>query len=121
MKVKNIFENDPLFQKYMTEDCETFNKDLKENQINFILEEAVMLYLLTKNQIRLPNEYIENQQKWILFCYPGNPSKSIIYLYQRNPFKLDWKENPYQDAHYNLETKKLIDFNRVDLESYSVK
>ena len=64
--------------------------------------------------------YIENNQKWILFCYPGNPLKNTVYLYQLDPFKLDWKENPYQNSFYNLEDKKLIDYSRVDLDSYQV-
>ena len=80
-----------------------------------------MMYLLSKNQVTLPNEYIENNQKWILFCYPGRPLKSTAYLYQLNPFKLDWKDNPYQNSHYDLEAKQLIDFDRVDLETYKVR
>ena len=80
-----------------------------------------MFYLLAKNQIKLPNEYIENNQKWILLCYPGRPIKTIVCLFQLNPFKLNWNENPYQNSWYDLEDKKLIDFDRVDLETYRVR
>lgn len=80
-----------------------------------------MFYLLTKNQIKLPNDYIENNQKWILFCYPGAPLKSTTYMYQLNPFDIDWSENPYQNCVYDLESKKLIDFTRIDLETYNYK
>jgi hypothetical protein len=66
----------------------------------------------------LPNEFIEGNQKWILFCYPGKPLKSTVYFYQLNPFKLDWKENPYQNACYDLENKKLYDFDRLDIETF---
>lgn len=120
-KIKLIYEKDPLFQKYIAEDCEVFGKEMEDNQINFFLEEILMMYLLTKNQVKLPNEYIENNQKWILWCYPGRPMKSTVYIYQLNPFKLDWAENPYQNAHYDLEAKELVDFNRVDLETYKVR
>lgn len=120
-EVKRIYNQDNLFQKYIEEDCQTFGREMKENQINFFLEESLMMYLLSKNQIKLPNEFIENNQKWILFCYTGRPLKSTIYLYQLNPFKIDWKENPYQNAHYNLEAKELIDFDRVNLETYKTK
>jgi hypothetical protein len=116
--LKKIYEEDILFQKYVQEDCDTYGREMGDNQVNFFLEEILMFYLLTKNEVKLPNEYIEGQQKWILFCYPGRPLKSTVYMYQLNPFELDWKENPYQNSHFDLEAKQLIDFNRVDLETY---
>ena len=121
ISLKKIYAEDELFQKYIKEDCESYGREMGDNQINFFLEEILMFYLLTKNQVKLPNEYIENQQKWILFCYPGRPLKSTVYMYQLNPFNLDWKENPYQNAHFDLEAKQLIDFTRVDLETYEVR
>jgi hypothetical protein len=116
--LKKTFKEDQLFQKYLKEDCEAYGKDMGDNQVNFFLEEILMFYLLSKNEVKLPNDYIEGQQKWILFCYPGRPLKSTVYLYQLNPFNLDWKDNPYQNAHFDLEAKQLIDFSRVDLETY---
>ncbi|HWC58035.1 MAG TPA: hypothetical protein VG621_03775 [Candidatus Paceibacterota bacterium] len=116
--LKKIYKEDPVFQKYMKEDSDRYGREMEDNQINFFLEEILMFYLLTKNQIKLPNEYIEGNQKWILFCYPGKPLKSTVYLYQLNPFKLNWSENPYQNAHFDLEAKQLIEFDRVDLETY---
>ena len=120
-KVKALHEDSDQFKKYLEEDCQVFGREMKENQVNFFLEETLMMYLLSKNQVKLPNEFIENNQKWILFCYPGRPLKSTIYFYQLNPFKLDWPENPYQSCHYDLEAQQLIDFNRVDLETYKVR
>ncbi len=116
--LKRIYAEDEKFQKYLAEDCATFGKEMEDNQVNFFLEEVLMMYLLSKNQIKLPNEYIEGNQKWILWCYPGRPLKSEVYMHQLNPFKLDWPENPYQNAQYDLEAKQLIDFTRVDLETY---
>jgi hypothetical protein len=121
IKIKKIFEQDKKFQDYLKQDSLLFNKKATEIQTNFILEESLMFYLLTHNQIKLPNDYIQNQQKWILFCYPGRPLKSTVYLYQLNPFKLEWSENPYQKAWYDLESKKLIKYGDIDLETYSVK
>ena len=120
-KLKKIYKQDSLFQKYLVEDCAVFEKEVSENQINYFLEEALMIYLLNRNQIKLPNDYIENNQKWILFCYPGKPIKTIVYLHQLNPFKIEWEESPYQNSFYDLEAKQLIDFTRVDLETYQVK
>ncbi|MEK7552438.1 MAG: hypothetical protein AAB534_03420 [Patescibacteria group bacterium] len=116
--IKKIYKKDELFQKYIKDDCEKYGREMEDNQVNFFLEEILVFYLLTKNQIKLPNDYIEGQQKWILFCYPGKPLKSTVYLYQLNPFNLNWSENPYQNSHFDLESKELIDFGRVDLKSY---
>jgi len=116
--LKQIYKEDATFQKYIKEDCEKYAKEIEDNQVNFFLEEILMFYLLTKNQIKLPNEYIEGNQKWILFCYPGRPMKSTVYLYQLNPFDLNWSENPYQNSHFDLESNQLIDFERVELEIY---
>lgn len=44
-----------------------------------------------------------------------------MYLYQLNPFKLEWRENPYENCQYDLEAKQLIDVTRVDLATYVVK
>jgi hypothetical protein len=120
-QLKRIYAADQKFQEYLKEDCAVFGKDMEDNQINFFLEEILMMYLLSKNQIKLPNEYIENNQKWILWCYPGRPLKSEIYMHQLNPFKLEWHENPYQSSQYDLEAKQLVEFDRVDLETYQVR
>lgn len=120
-KLKKIYEKDSKFQKYLEHDCAVFGREMGDNQVNFFLEEALMIYLLSKNQVKLPNEYIEGNQKWILFCYPGRPVKTIVYLFQLNPFKLNWSDSPYQNAFYDLEEKKLIEFDRVDLETYKVR
>ncbi len=119
--IKRIYEKDELFQKYVKEDCEVFGRAMGENQVNYFLEETLMIYLLSKNRVKLPNEYIDNNQEWILFCYPGRPLKTQIYIYQLDPLKLNWPSNPYQNAFYNLEDKELIKMDEVDLETYTVK
>jgi len=120
-QIKKTHKEDVLFQKYLKMDCKDFEKSMVANHGNFFLEEALAFYLLSHNEIKLPNEYIENNQKWILSCYPGRQARSIVYVSQLNPFKLNWPSNPYQNAFYDLESKKLIEFDRVDLETYSLK
>jgi len=119
-KIKRIYKSDEKWQRYLKEDCRTFEREVDDNQVNYFLEESLMIYLLNKNQIKLTNEYIENNQEWVLFCYPGRPIKSIVYIHQLNPFKLDWEANPYQNSFYDLEAKELIDCKRVDLDTYKV-
>ncbi len=119
LKIRKMYEQDELFQKYLAQDSALFEKELNKNQINFFLEEMLMFYLLLKNQVRLPNDFIQDQQKWILFCYPGVPLKGTVYLFQKNPFKLDFPENPYQNGVYDLSQKKFYDFERLDLETWN--
>ncbi len=75
-----------------------------------------MLYLIMKKKIKLANDYIQNKEKWILICYPGKAPKGLIYLVQKNPLKLA-KVQEYE-GQYDLETKKFVDFERVDLKNY---
>lgn len=117
-QIKEIYSQDIKFQKYIADDCKMYAREMHENQINFFLEEITMFYLMIKNQVKLPNDFIQHQQKWVLFCYPGKPLKSTVYLFQLNPFDLDWSENPYQNSVYDLESKKLYDFDRLDLETW---
>ena len=116
--LKQIYRKDKKFQKYIQDDLKSAKKQkLDENQLNFFLEEILMSYLITKGKVRLQNEFVRDQQKWVLYCYPGKPLKSQIYLFQQNFFKLNNPTNDYQAAFYDLEEKKLYDFNRVDLET----
>jgi hypothetical protein len=52
-------------------------------------------------------------------CYPGKPPKHLIYLYQLDPFKLSNPKNKFQNCFYNLESKKIYDFNRLDLDTWN--
>lgn len=88
-------------------------------KIDFFLEEYLFAYLAIKGYLKFPNHFIEGREKWLLLCYPGMPPKSLIYLFQKNFFKLPQVQK--YEGQYNLETKKFIDFHNVDLETYSVK
>jgi hypothetical protein len=85
-RFKKIYKEDKLFQKYLLDDVKFCKRELDENQINFFLEEHLLFYFLSKKQIRLPNEYIQGREKWILWCYPGVPLKGMIYTYQKKLF-----------------------------------
>ena len=103
------------------EDAQYCKRELTDEQLNFFLEEHFMLYLISKGKVILPNEYIQGREKWILWCYPGKPLKGQIYVYQKNPLNIELSENPYQNCFYDLESKKLIDFMRIDLDTYNYK
>ena len=120
-RIKHLYEKDSLLQKYIKEDSKFCGRRVTEEQIDFFLEEHLMFYLISKGKIILPNQYVQGREKWILWCYPGSMLKAQIYLYQLNPLKLENPQNIYQNCMYDLESKKLIDFTRVDLETYNYK
>ncbi len=118
---KKWYLGDVLFQKYVKEDAVFCGREITPEQENFFLEEHFLFYLVAKKQIFFPNEYIQGREEWVLWCYPGVPLKGQVYVYQQNPLELDVPENPYQNCSYDLESKKLIDFTRIDLETYNYK
>ncbi|MEN9626260.1 MAG: hypothetical protein RL557_588 [archaeon] len=106
-ELKKIYQKDKILRKLVEEDIKKSNKEIDDNSVNFILEEILLFYLITKGKVRLQNDYIQDKQKWILNCYPGKPLKSEIYLYQKNFFKLKNPDNVYENCFYDLEGKKL--------------
>jgi len=121
-KLKKIYKKDKLFQKYLKEDFKDLkNKKLKfdNNQIEFFLEEHLMIYLISKGQMQLENKFINGHEKWILIAYPGKPPKALIYIYQKNFFKISNNKNKYENSWYDLSGKKLYDFDNIDLKTYS--
>jgi len=56
-----------------------------------------------------------------LLAYPGKPLKSMVYFFQKNILGLNNTGNKYENSWYDLSEKKLIEFDRVDLETYKVK
>jgi len=115
-ELKKIYAKDKKFQEYVEADIKSSNKKIDDNSVSFILEESLLFYLITKGKVKLCNDYIKNREKWILYCYPGKPLKSEIYLYQQNFFKLRNPKNIFENCFYDLENKKLYDYDNVDLD-----
>jgi hypothetical protein len=116
-KLKDIYNKDKVFQKYLKEDIKKSNKKISEKNVLFILEEILVFYLASKGKLKFPNKYLDGKEKWILWCYPGKPLKSEIYLYQKNFFKLENKENNYENCYYDLAGEKLYNYENVNLET----
>ena len=54
---------------------------MEENQINFFLEECLMTHLLQKNYVKLPNDFIENNQKMdINLLYRSSYKKYGLFI-----------------------------------------
>ena len=115
--VQDLYKNDPIFKKYVEEDCDTAGHGTGEMATNFILEEISMFYLSQKGSFRLNNKFVTDTEKnWTLQAYPGKPLKSEIYLFQKNPLDLHNPKNPYENCYYDLEGKILYDYSRMDIE-----
>jgi hypothetical protein len=114
---RKLYKEDELLQKYIEDDIEFYGREKTENQINFFLEEHLVAYLILFKQITLRNEYVLGREEWILWAYPGVPSKALVYIFQKNPFNLK-TDNPYL-GQYNLENSKFYDFSRFDLEAWN--
>ena len=113
--LKKIFEKDETFQTLVKKDIGSDNPN--EEEIEFILEEILMFYLTAKGKVRLQNEFVQEKHKWVLWCYPGKPLYSEVYLFNKNFFKLDNPENIYQNQFYDLESKKLYDHSKIEIEN----
>lgn len=117
-QLKKFYKKDKSFQKYMKEDLKSTGKEkLDKNQLNFFLEETLLFYLIAKGKMFLKNNYVHGHEKWILWCYPGKPLKSQIYLIKTNLFKFHNKKNKFENCFYDLKEKKLYDFSRIDLDT----
>ncbi|MGD9276003.1 MAG: hypothetical protein PVJ67_02425 [Candidatus Pacearchaeota archaeon] len=116
-KLKEIYKKDKTFQKYLREDIKESKKKINEENIMFILEEILVCYLASKGILKFPNKFLNGKEKWVIWCYPGKPLKSEIYLYQKNFFKLQNKENDYENCYYDLEENKLYNYDNVDLKT----
>ena len=64
--LKKFYKKDKQFQAYVEEDAKFMGKKLDENQVNFILEETLFVYLIAKGKVALKNDYIQGHEKWIL-------------------------------------------------------
>lgn len=112
------YEDDAYFRKCVADDCVIAGKGEDANAKNFIVEEILAFYLISKGVIRLRNGFTQGRERWILHCYPGKPLKSEAYLYQSGLFGLENPQNRYENCYYDLSGKVLYDFSKMDIESF---
>ncbi len=112
--VRDLYENDSEFRRWVEHDAKENGRELTEEQLSFYLEEHTFEYLLMNRQLELHNDFVDNKEKWVLSCYPGKPLKAQIYLVQKDPLGINKDSNPYK-GQYDLLEKKFIDYLKVDL------
>ncbi|MBI2109207.1 MAG: hypothetical protein HYT93_03475 [Parcubacteria group bacterium] len=118
--IEKFYDKDKAFQKLAKEDAEENGKEFNEYQRSFFLEEHTLAYLLLNGEIKMRNHFVDGRESWILLAYPGLPLKSQIYLFQKDPLKIGGFNNPYK-GQYDLVTKKFIDYQKVDLDTFNSK
>lgn len=117
-KVTDLYANDSAFADCVNFDAGLANHGLGNGEIMFILEEITLFYLAAKGKLSFSNRFVSGTEKWTLFMYPGKPLKSEVYLFQNNPLKLSNPRNRFENASYDLEGKKLYEYNRIDLDTF---
>ncbi|MES2931553.1 MAG: hypothetical protein V4682_02530 [Patescibacteria group bacterium] len=115
--VRDLYESDPEFQKWVAVDAEENGRELTEEQLSFYLEEHLFEYLLMNRQLELHNDFVQGREQWVLSCYPGAPLKAQIYLVQKDPLDINKDRNPYK-GQYDLLQKKFVNYLQVDLNTY---
>lgn len=114
--VTNLYETDLKFKKYVELDARN-NTNNQERNTLFILEEIAMFYLAQKGSFRLNNKFVTDTEKsWTLQAYPGKPLNSEVYLFQKNPLNLKSPKNRYENCFYDLESKLLYDYSKLDIK-----
>jgi len=117
VKLKKIYTKDKDFQRCVKLDITSAKRKVNQNTINYILEEVLLDYLVAKGKVRLQNDYVLDKEEWILNCYNGKPHRSHVYIHQKNLLKIK-SNNIYQNSWYDLDNKKLYEFDRLDIESF---
>jgi len=118
--VYDLYKKDPLFKKYVEEDCIATGHVFDEGEVHFILEEIVVFYLSQKGILRLGNKFVtDTEKKWVLQVYPGKPLKSEVYLFQNNPLNISNQKNQYETCFYDLESRILYDYTSINIDTFN--
>lgn len=115
-ELHSAFENSDKLRSLVHEDLSRLDKEPSEEHINFILEEILAIYLVSRGRATLPNDLVEHEE-WVLPCYPGKPLKSEVHVFQENMFDMSWPDNPYENSYYDSADNTLYDYDRVDLDT----
>jgi hypothetical protein len=112
-KLKVLKNSNEEFTKYIIADLGSREKT--EANINFLLEEITVTYLMRQNLIEFPHT-LSNSSGWRLLCYPGNYIYSDVYVYQNKllPSKI---KAEFSNSFYNIKEKLLYNFDTINLSN----
>jgi len=118
-----IYNTDNFFKSLVR--SESRGKEITTAQIDFILEETILTYLIRQKLVTLPFT-LSNQNGWRLICYAGHCLTTDVYLYQKNLLPTNYKiihqdffSEKTASAMYNITEGYLELYDDVDLNFYS--
>ena len=110
IKLKIFLKIDPNFLALIKEDL--LGREPSEENINFILEEIVVVNLIRHKLVKFKKNLID-KDLWRLIAYPGSYIKSDYYQYKKNVLVKQSKNHRFQNCQYNLEDKIIYDFEKM--------
>lgn len=110
-----LYEEDSQFQSLVQMEVKN---SLSEVNINFVLEETIVTYLLREGRIQLPTIF-SGFDAWRLLVYAGGALLPDVYLSRAKPEVLStnssWFHKLCRKGMYNSELKNFVDYNRIPL------
>lgn len=107
--VAELYRRDKEFRKLIAADARSQGRPLTKRQLAFFLEEHTFAYLLLNRQLSLRNEFVQGRESWVLLCYPGEPPRAQVYLFQADPLRINGDKNPYK-GQYDLVSNRFISY-----------
>jgi hypothetical protein len=89
------------------------NRLYNQANINFILEELIVSYILKQRLVDLPRTLVRNDI-WRLIVYPGKYLQSEEYIWQNNILPKTDDINPFNNGQYDFINKKFFTFEQME-------
>ena len=116
--ILKLYDSDASFREAVHFDASHSGHGLSEKERMFIFEEIAIFYLAAKGKLRFNNQFVQGTEKWVLQMYPGKPLKSEFFLFQKNPLNLSNPGNRFENAYYDLSSRILYDYAKIDIDTF---
>ncbi|MEC8220947.1 MAG: hypothetical protein VX028_02645 [Nanoarchaeota archaeon] len=111
---------DEKFGSYLLSDIARLKKQDTDDGRLFILEEAVLFYMILKEyHFTFKDDFTKNMNRWIILCYSGFALKVFAYLHQKNYFNVTSSNNLFQDTFYDFKSNYLYKYQELDIDRYN--
>lgn len=115
-KLKKYDKENEEFHKFVC--AAVREKKESEANINFVIEELAVIHIIRQREIEFPKTLVK-KDNFRLMAYPGPPINADIQQWKRKilPQKeRDKKTNPFYASMYDLENKKIYNYDELDIE-----
>ena len=115
-QLRSWLKSDNQFKELLEYDLESSGRDVNQKNMDFILEEIAVTYLIQSYDVTLNlgiTERNRNTHTFRLICYPGELYLSFTYAMKKLPNKITGKteEIRFSRSYYNWEDKLLVNFD----------